>query len=98
MEYRPRLIESKIQRALKSSGAVALEGPKFSGKTTTCKRFSKSQIELIEKSTIDVVRADPTIALMGERPHLVDEWQTVPEIWDLVRKRVDYDAEFGGIC
>lgn len=95
MVYRKRLIESRIQRALKSSGAVALEGPKFSGKTTTCKLFAKSQIQLITNEIIDVVKADPKVALIGDKPHLVDEWQTVPEIWNLVRKAVDDDSAFG---
>ncbi len=95
MVYRKRLIESRIQRALKSSGAVALEGPKFSGKTTTCKLFAKSQIQLITNEIIDVVKADPKVALIGDKPHLIDEWQTVPEIWNLVRKAVDDDSAFG---
>lgn len=93
--YLPRLIEKKIERLLNSSGAVAVEGPKFCGKTTTCGLFSKSKIELITEEIINVVKVDPKLALVGEKPHLIDEWQTVPQIWNLVRKQVDDDNEFG---
>ena len=34
--YYPRLIEKEIERAIKTSGAVLVTGPKFCGKTTTC--------------------------------------------------------------
>ena len=95
MKYRPRLIENKIKRILKSSGALLLEGPKFVGKTTTCKLFAKSDISLVVDNVIQVVKSDPSYALSGEKPHLIDEWQTVPEIWDLVREKVDDDGEFG---
>lgn len=94
-DYWPRLIEKRIERLLKSSGAVAVEGPKFCGKTTTCGLFSKSKIELITEDIINIVQADPKLALVGEKPHLIDEWQTVPQIWDLVRKQVNDDGDFG---
>ena len=38
---------------------------------------------------------DPSIALDGEEPHLIDEWQEVPGIWDAVRYKVDEDAHNG---
>ncbi len=95
MEYRSRLIESKIERVLKSSGALLLEGPKFVGKTTTCSRLAKSEIALVTDNIIEIIKTDPSYALVGEKPHLIDEWQTVPEIWDFVRKKVDDDGNFG---
>ena len=88
-------MKKRIERLLKSSGAVAVEGPKFCGKTTTCGLFSKSKIELITEDIINIVQADPKLALVGEKPHLIDEWQTVPQIWDLVRKQVNDDGDFG---
>lgn len=62
-DYWPRLIEKRIERLLKSSGAVAVEGPKFCGKTTTCGLFSKSKIELITEDIINIVQVDPKLAL-----------------------------------
>lgn len=41
-KYLTRLIEKKIERKLKTSGAVFVAGPKYSGKTTTCMLFQKS--------------------------------------------------------
>ena len=39
MAYLNRYIEREIQLALETSGVVVVAGPKFCGKTTTCKRF-----------------------------------------------------------
>lgn len=94
-KYYSRIIEETIQRKLKSSGAVLVIGPKFCGKTTTCKMFSKSSIHLITDDVIEIASADLKTVLVGEKPRLIDEWQNVPEIWDYVRKQVDEDNEFG---
>lgn len=88
-KYYKRLIEGKIEKKLQSSGAVLVSGPKFVGKTTTCMRFQKSNISLIDDSLINIVEVDPTIALKGEFPRLIDEWQNVPNLWNLVRREVD---------
>lgn len=37
----------------------------------------------------DLARADPNRVTRGESPILIDEWQRVPEVWDLVRREVD---------
>jgi len=42
-----------------------------------------------------VARADPARLLEGERPVLIDEWQRLPEVWDLVRRAVDDGAAPG---
>lgn len=38
--YYPRLVEKEIERAIKTSGAVLVAGPKFCGKTTTARGFA----------------------------------------------------------
>ena len=38
---------------------------------------------------LDLARADPSMMLIGDRPHVIDEWQRVPAIWDCVRHEVD---------
>lgn len=35
--------------------------------------------------------ADPEVLLRAPKPVLVDEWQLVPEVWDVVRRSVDAD-------
>lgn len=94
-KYYTRFIESKIEKKLKSSGAVLVNGPKFCGKTTTCKLFKKSMIQLVDDEIINIVLADPESALIGEYPRLIDEWQNVPELWNYIRKKVDEDGKFG---
>ena len=37
----------------------------------------------------EAAQVDPLLALLGETPHLVDEWQEVPEVWDAARRFVD---------
>ena len=93
--YYNRLIESIIKKKIKSSGAVLVQGPKFCGKTTTSKLFCKSIIQLIDNDIIEIVSADPKIALNGDKPRLIDEWQNVPELWNYVRNQVDLDNAFG---
>ncbi len=94
-KYYPRLIEKTIEKKLKSSGALLLTGPKYCGKTTTAKLYSKSEIALITLNTIELVSSDPTIALDGEKPRLIDEWQKVTNLWNYIRQRIDDDQEFG---
>lgn len=38
---------------------------------------------------------EPRLVLSGDAPHLVDEWQEVPGIWDAVRFAVDESREGG---
>jgi uncharacterized protein len=95
IEYYPRLIEKTITKKLKSTGALLLTGPKYCGKTTTAKFYSKSEISLITPQTIELVDADPKIALDGEKPRLIDEWQKTPTLWNYIRQRIDDDQEFG---
>ena len=37
----------------------------------------------------------PTLLLRGDTPRLIDEWQTIPELWDMVRNEVDNRNGFG---
>ena len=46
-----------------------------------CNEFGTSNKELVEFNI--------WAAFKGERPHMIDEWQEVPGIWDAVRSEVD---------
>lgn len=44
------------------------------------------------KSLLEI---DMEVALGGEAPMLIDEWQTVPKLWDAVRYTVDERHKMG---
>ena len=89
MEYLPRLIEKEIEVGLKTSGVVVVSGPKWCGKTETCKKFAKSKYVLDTKNKIELAESDPQAILVGDNPRLIDEWQSVPDLWNTVRSEVD---------
>lgn len=97
--YRPRLIDATIGRYLGSFGAVNVRGPKYCGKTWSSLNASNSVTFLQNHAdgfaTRRICESDPSYALKGEYPHLIDEWQDVPEIWDAVRFDVDLDGRKG---
>lgn len=94
-DYISRTIEPYFERKLKSSGCVLVSGPKFCGKTTMCEHYAKSSISLKTNNAILLASSDPASTLVGNNPHLIDEWQKVPEIWNLIRDDLDNDYEFG---
>ncbi len=94
-DYLSRYIETEISRKLKSSGAVVVGGPKFCGKTTTSLRFANSVMRLNTKNAIDLARLEPRNILFGDTPRLIDEWQTVPDIWNEIKAWVDNRPDFG---
>lgn len=96
MAYLKRYIESSIEKALETSGAVVVAGPKFCGKTTTAKLFSRSNYALDSKKKILLAEADPDAILEGETPRLIDEWQNVADLWNVARSEIDRrDDKFG---
>ena len=94
-EYYKRYVEKTIEKKLKSSGAVVIEGPKFCGKTTTALRYAKSQIRLNTSSSIELAKLETRNVLRGKAPRVIDEWQTVPDIWNEVKGWIDENPGFG---
>ncbi len=94
-KYYKRYVEKLIEKKLKSSGAVLVTGPKFCGKTTTCSLFAKSIYRINTKSIVTTTRMNPKIALIGDTPHMVDEWQKVPDTWNYIKEDLDIDYQFG---
>lgn len=97
--YRKRVMDTLLQRKLQSKGAVLIEGPKWCGKTTTAEEFAASKVLLANKNTKNqfknLMEIDQQEALSGNAPMLIDEWQTVPMLWDAVRYEVDHRDEMG---
>lgn len=92
--YYKRLIEKEIELDLEATAAILVKGPKYCGKTTTCRLFSKSEISLTSSATIDEVNGNPYIALNGEKPRLIDEWEKAPEIFNLIKASVKGKGEY----
>ena len=82
-----------LQERLETFGAVLIEGPKWTGKTTTAEQQAKSVIKLQDPDKAEEYLATaatkPSLLLKGEQPRLIDEWQDAPMIWDAVRTAVD---------
>lgn len=92
--YLPRVVDAKVDRYLRLFGAVEISGAKWCGKTWTALRHGGS-VSYIDDE-YDVAMADPSMVTMGEHPHVIDEWQLVPGIWDAVRREVDRRGVRGG--
>ncbi|WP_277211192.1 ATP-binding protein [Isoptericola croceus] len=95
MEYLPREIDSELDRMLAGLPAVAVVGPKAVGKTATATRRARSSVDLADVDRSMAYRADPSLVTRLERPVLLDEWQEVPRVWDVVRRAVDAGAAPG---
>lgn len=85
--YIPRIVDAKVERFLRVFGAVEIAGTKWCGKTWTALEHAQS-VSYVDTS-LALARDDPSAMLIGERPHVIDEWQRVPAIWDVVRHEAD---------
>jgi uncharacterized protein len=75
--YISRVLDEELQVLLKAVPALALEGPKGVGKTESAARLAATIRRLDVPAELSVVAADPNLALEGQRPVLIDEWQAV---------------------
>lgn len=97
--YFPRIYDALLAKKLRHSGAVLVTGLKWCGKTSTALVASESVIYMQDpdKSEAYKTAADtkPSILLEGDVPHLIDEWQMAPVLWDAVRFAVDQRQAVG---
>ena len=90
MTYLPRILDGELAQALRSSGAVLIEGPKACGKTETAVQVAASSVRLdVDDDARELAAIDPSLLLRGKAPRLLDEWQVEPAIWNHVRRAVD---------
>ena len=85
--YIPRIVDDQIERYLKIFGAIEIAGTKWCGKTWTALQHGAS-VSYVDKQ-LGLAKADPSMMLLGDRPHVIDEWQRVPSIWDETRHDID---------
>lgn len=94
-EYERRVVDAELDELMQSLAALAIEGAKGVGKTATAMQRAASVRALEDPAQRRIAVADPARLLDGKGPILVDEWQYLPETWDLVRRAVDDGAEPG---
>jgi predicted AAA+ superfamily ATPase len=93
--YRRRVVDDELDELITALAAIAIEGPKGVGKTRTALGRARTVHRLDDPAELEVARADPARLLDGESPVLIDEWQRLPQVWDLVRRAVDDGAPPG---
>ncbi len=92
--YRSRIADKLVAEGLSRFGAVEVCGPRWCGKSWTSLAHGNSITRVDENASI--YADDPSLALLGESPHVVDEWQDIPAIWNAVRHAVDDAANSPG--
>jgi predicted AAA+ superfamily ATPase len=95
MVYRRRGIDDELDELLPLAPAIALDGPKGVGKTSTGMARAHQTWLLDDPAQRSLVEADPTFADAPYGTLLIDEWQRLPQVWDSVRRRVDEGAPAG---
>lgn len=98
IDYKQRIADDLLRRKLQGKGAVLVEGPKWCGKTTTAKQLSSSVLDLGDSSVLEnsriLLQVNASALLAGDTPRLLDEWQSLPSLWDMVRSEVDRRQSF----
>lgn len=96
INYRERIIDRSLTEKMRIAWAILVRGPKRCWKTTTCKQYAKSFVEIQEKdsskwnpSTIALSELQPSLLLKWDKPRLIDERQLAPDIWNTIRHDVD---------
>lgn len=101
MEYFFRVSDQMLRDRLEAFGAVLIEGPKWTGKTTTAEQQAKSVIKMQDPDNapeyLATASSKPSLLLKGEHPRLIDEWQDAPVIWDAVRTSIDQSGGIPGL-
>lgn len=95
MQYSPRAVDQQLKELLSYAPAVALEGAKAVGKTSTAMQFATTTLRLDSEEGRQRLAADPQFQSFPDGTILLDEWQRFPESWDLVRRAVDAGAAPG---
>lgn len=99
MRFIPRELEGQLLRAARSFPAVVLTGPRRAGKTALLRRAvpGASYFLLEDPDVITRLQQDPHGFLDGMKPPVIlDEVQNVPEVFALVRARVDRQPHKAG--
>lgn len=92
--YVERHVDVLVERYLRAFGGIEIRGPRWCGKSWTSQAFGES-ITRVDRNA-DLFEDDPTLALQGAQPHVIDEWQDVVPIWNEARHAIDDSANRAG--
>src|SRR5471030_1674888 len=93
--YNRRVIDGELDELLPGLPAIAIGGPKGVGKTSTAVQRARTVLRLDDPVQRSLIEADPGRLDSSPTPILIDEWQHLPQVWDLVRRSVDGDGSGG---
>jgi len=91
------LIDNVLLEYKKSKFAILVEGAKATGKTSTCEQMTKKSYYLDQLLQREVIENNPQMIFTDGQDILIDEWQRLPEIWEVVRRKVDEKNYEGAI-
>ena len=98
MKYKPRILETLVQRLEKDYPVVTITGPRQSGKTTFCRALfpDKPYVSLEPIDQREYARVDPR-GFLAEYPEgvVIDEIQNAPDLASYIQGIVDDDPEPG---
>ncbi|MDO4242032.1 MAG: ATP-binding protein [Microbacteriaceae bacterium] len=95
MSYLERTVDAELDYLLSDLAAVAIDGPKGVGKSYTARRRSDTEWRLDDPAQLEIARSDFWLKTVPEGTLLIDEWQYLPQVWDSVRRQVDFGAPPG---
>ena len=93
--YRPRLVDAKLERLLRVFGGVLVVGPKWCGKSWTASNQANSEVFIDIEENKRRAMLIPDAVLEGPMPRLIDEWQDAPVLWDAARRKIDKEHQPG---
>ena len=96
-KYKDRLLDKQLKRHLSAFGAVEIVGSMWCGKTWLAEAHAESKINLSNERIRALIEADHSLAFEGGKPHVIDEWQEIPALWDETRLAVDAAAGERGL-
>lgn len=98
--YTKRSIEKVVEKASSNFPVVMITGPRQVGKTTCLKEMSgadRSYVSLDDPQLRSIAKEEPELFLQRYAPPvLIDEVQYAPELFPLIKLRVDESQEKGG--
>lgn len=99
MKYYERQLSGSINQAIKTFPALAVVGPRQSGKTTLLKQMFSETAEFVSMENPDNrlwAKDDPNDFLANHKtPLIIDEFQYVPELMPYIKDIIDNDRRPG---